>query len=469
MSEPKKVDRRKLIYAGLGAVALIAIGAAAYVAMNPPVVTQTVTTATTATTTTVVTTVTQPTSTTPTGKKLVWCNEDVTGIRDFASYIKEKMGVTIELVLAEHAATAQRTMLDAMSGLTPSAYDMYQVTGTEHVAYAKLGYAEPLDDLFDEIKPLLTDEMIKYTNTMCTYEGHIYTLPKSWNSWLWYWRTDLFDEKGLPQRPPNNPQELLDWAKILTDPKREIWGFIGDFAEDNLWADFNVFAKGWFGGYNDSVIYDSKTMKYTFNSDAGVKAIEYIKELIDTKVCSPQALQISSTGEKGTMFESGYVAMLFNWSHYYVRSNDPKRSKIIGKWKAGLVPGPEEGKHVNLGWFDGWGVSARSPNKKLAKEVMKKWYEYEFDAYAFTKLGSPPLNKDVVKDYATGNEQIELAIKSAAWTVNGLNTPYDQNCFLIFQKYAHDAILGKKPIRDALTEAVDACNAVLESMGWVPK
>ena len=38
------MDRRKFIYAGLGAVALIAIGAAAYVAMNPPVVTQTVTT-----------------------------------------------------------------------------------------------------------------------------------------------------------------------------------------------------------------------------------------------------------------------------------------------------------------------------------------------------------------------------------------------------------------------------------------
>ena len=63
-SEPKKVDRRKFIYAGLGAVALIAIGAAAYVAMNPPVVTQTVTTATTV-----------PTSTSPTAKEFycTWC------------------------------------------------------------------------------------------------------------------------------------------------------------------------------------------------------------------------------------------------------------------------------------------------------------------------------------------------------------------------------------------------------------
>ena len=52
MAEPKKVDRRKFIYAGLGAVALIAIGAAAYVAMNPPVVTQTVTTSTTSVVTT---------------------------------------------------------------------------------------------------------------------------------------------------------------------------------------------------------------------------------------------------------------------------------------------------------------------------------------------------------------------------------------------------------------------------------
>jgi len=62
MSEPKKVDRRKFIYAGLGAVALIAIGAAAYVAMNPPVVTQTVTTSTTVPTTSVVTTTVPTTS-----------------------------------------------------------------------------------------------------------------------------------------------------------------------------------------------------------------------------------------------------------------------------------------------------------------------------------------------------------------------------------------------------------------------
>ena len=66
MSEPKKVDRRKFIYAGLGAIAVIAIGAAAYVAMNPPVVTQTVTTSTTVPTTSVVTTTSVATTTVPT-------------------------------------------------------------------------------------------------------------------------------------------------------------------------------------------------------------------------------------------------------------------------------------------------------------------------------------------------------------------------------------------------------------------
>ncbi|MGC8911794.1 MAG: hypothetical protein ACP5K8_06945 [Nitrososphaeria archaeon] len=64
--EPKKVDRRSFLYAGLGAVALIAIGAAAYVAMNPPVVTQTVTTSTTVPTTSVVTTTSAVTTTTAT-------------------------------------------------------------------------------------------------------------------------------------------------------------------------------------------------------------------------------------------------------------------------------------------------------------------------------------------------------------------------------------------------------------------
>ncbi|MEM3385627.1 MAG: extracellular solute-binding protein [Nitrososphaeria archaeon] len=64
--EPKKVDRRSFLYIGLGAVALIAIGAAAYVALNPPVVTQTITTSTTVPTTSIVTT-------TPSAKEItVW-------------------------------------------------------------------------------------------------------------------------------------------------------------------------------------------------------------------------------------------------------------------------------------------------------------------------------------------------------------------------------------------------------------
>ncbi|MEM4193647.1 MAG: hypothetical protein QXK55_03300 [Nitrososphaeria archaeon] len=66
-SEPKKVDRRNFLYVGLGAIALVAIGAAAYVAMNPPVVTQTVTTTTAVPTTSIITTTTATTiTTTPT-------------------------------------------------------------------------------------------------------------------------------------------------------------------------------------------------------------------------------------------------------------------------------------------------------------------------------------------------------------------------------------------------------------------
>lgn len=60
--EPKKVNRRNFIYAGLGVITLIAIGAAAYFAINPPVITQTITTSTTVPTTSVVTTTVPTTS-----------------------------------------------------------------------------------------------------------------------------------------------------------------------------------------------------------------------------------------------------------------------------------------------------------------------------------------------------------------------------------------------------------------------
>jgi len=91
-SEPKKMDRRKFIYAGLGAVALIAIGAVAYVAMNPPLVTQTVTTTvpttsvvtTTVPTTSVVTTTVPTTSTTSPEELVFWQTKPLTSDGELA-------------------------------------------------------------------------------------------------------------------------------------------------------------------------------------------------------------------------------------------------------------------------------------------------------------------------------------------------------------------------------------------------
>jgi len=173
-SEPKKVDRRKFIYAGLGAVALIAIGAAAYVAMNPPVVTKTVTTSTTVPTTSVVTTTVPTTSvvtttvptttvvtttptTTPIGGKLTiifekgWYPQEDEAKKWLATMFKRETGVDVELDIFAEEDAHKKVVAGCQAGNPPDLgfVRMWDWTGQE---LAWNGWLEDVSDICAEAK-----------------------------------------------------------------------------------------------------------------------------------------------------------------------------------------------------------------------------------------------------------------------------------------------------------------------------
>jgi ABC-type glycerol-3-phosphate transport system substrate-binding protein len=243
MSEPKKVDRRKFIYAGLGAVALIAIGAAAYVAMNPPVVTQTVTTSTTVPTTSVVTTtvpttsvvtttipttsVVTTTTTAPSGKKVLrWLTTETAtaSMEVFKKWINEYTTTHPDVEIQLEATSWDEIYTKILSAVAAgTGYELLHAVNYNVVMLAKMDLLLPVDEIIKlNTGPGRTPDEDYFPYTRVVINGHDYMVPyRTGPQFIWY-RKDLFTKYNLSI--PSTYDELLNCAKTLNG-KDGVYGY----------------------------------------------------------------------------------------------------------------------------------------------------------------------------------------------------------------------------------------------------
>ena len=141
-----------------------------------------------------------------------------------------------------------------------------------------------------------------------------------------YYRTDLLQAAGL-KGPPFTVEELLKAAQTLNDPAKGVYGFVMSAKRDRICYDFSEYL--WtFGGD----FFDSK-FKPIFNSDAGVKALEYYLQL--GKVAPPGTGGYHIT-EAWTSYMEGHAAFAWTWQD--LASVAREKSQIIGKFKCASPP-----------------------------------------------------------------------------------------------------------------------------------
>ena len=136
----------------------------------------------------------------------------------------------------------------------------------------------PVDDLV-KLLGLSGSDFTQEVWTHTQYKGKRYGIPLDTHTESFYWNKELFTKAGLdPSKPPTDKQSFTDAAKAITQ-KAGVPGFMvvgsgggAAFLAGVEWATF--FYQGG-GKWTD----DSFT-KATFNSDAGVNAANFMRELI---------------------------------------------------------------------------------------------------------------------------------------------------------------------------------------------
>lgn len=178
--------------------------------------------------------------------------------------------------------------------------------------YVGQGFLRPLDDLvardpevLKRVQPGVLKELY--------VDGRLYSIPYSQFVQALYYRKDLFRAAGLdPNKPPSTWDEFYEAAKALTIPEKGQWGFVfAQGTESYWWINFLWQAGG------EVAVPDPKTGMHlaSFNSDAGVAALEFYRKLLLEKWTDKDGKTHTGVAARSTTLRqdisSGKIGMWF--------------------------------------------------------------------------------------------------------------------------------------------------------------
>jgi multiple sugar transport system substrate-binding protein len=262
-------------------------------------------------------------------------------------YYAEKMrgaipGVTVntQLMPIDKALELATIALSSKS----DTIDILYASDTSFQTFVKNGWLRPLDDLWakyrDEFK---LDDFPASARKTYMRDGHLFVMPHTLNTMMFFYRKDLFDQAG--KAPPKTIAEYRDLAKAFNSPMRA--GSVNclkpvDAAINEAHWYFNALGDGWF----------DPDWRPIFNDPKGVAAIEMLQQV--TRYAQ-QGYSAAANDECMIAYQQDTGVMGLQWATRAKSMDDPAKSRVVGKidWVA-----PPQGHGRNSG--DGYAISAFS-------------------------------------------------------------------------------------------------------------
>ena len=188
-------------------------------------------------------------------------------------------------------------------------------------------------------------------------DGKINVIPNNQDLFIVFYNKELLTEKGF-KAPPKTFDELFSMAKALTDPSKQIYGFVGRGLKNANVVLYDNFLLGW---NQETVSADGK--KLLTDTPEAVEAGQYYQKIM--KECGPPGNIGFNWNECQTTFMQGRAAMWLDGIGFSAPLLDKAKSKVGDK--IGFAPVPAGPKSHNCATFiEGVGIPANAKNKKAA-------------------------------------------------------------------------------------------------------
>ncbi len=373
------------------------------------------------------------------------------------AFEKDNPGITVKVQSAPSNSDTFRSTLTTQISGGSSSFDVYNGDVVWPAQFASKSLALPLNSYFSKdywktFSPGLVSSL--------TYQGKIMAAPLfSDNAFLFY-RKDLLAKAHLPV--PTTWEQLQSEAKKLQQQKLVKYGFAGQFASyEGLTADFTEFEADAGGS-----TLNSDGSKSTINSPAALKALTYMRGLVSSGV-APSSVTNFQEQQSETLFTSGQVAFLRNWTYAYADSNS-SASKVNGKVGIANLPSFDGTSGPGYSTTGGWNIYVNPHSKHIAADIaFVKWMTGE-KAQKIMGIngGEIPVNAAALADpdVQKSNPAYPVAAHNKLAARPSTAAEYSQVSDAIYSNI-NAAISGSASPKDALSKADKAITTALGSNG----
>jgi multiple sugar transport system substrate-binding protein len=304
---------------------------------------------------------------------------------------KLNTGIKVEFRQIQFDDVVSEAMRAFSTGKAP---DIIAIDNPEHALFASRKAFLDLTDRISKSSDIKPENYFPGPLASVRWDGKYYGVPKATNTIALYYNKDMFKAKGLdPNKPPTTWAELVDDARKLTDPAKNIYG-LAFSAKANEEGTFQFLPWAQMGGGS----YDN------INAPGAVKALEIWKQLIDDKLASRDTLTRSQWDATGT-FNSGNAAMAISGPWELDRML--KEAKF--DWGVTLLPVPAEGAERSSAMGDfNWAIFANTKHPDEAFKVLE--YFASQDKRMFPDFGQLPARSDIAIP-ETGKPLKDAALK----------------------------------------------------------
>jgi len=266
----------------------------------------------------------------------------------FKAEIKEKSGIDVVVNPVSQVDVYPKLVNEFVAGT--GAFDIVIYPPGYLPEFANNGYIVPLDPYFGVRDPKLDDIVGSFRKLYCEYGGSTYSVPYDGDIHIFYYRKDLVEDPtekanfkakyGYELTVPETWDQVKDFSEFFTRKAGE--KLAGETLEKDFYGNGMMLSRFWciyefidhFASYGG--VYFDENLTPMINSDAGVKALEDIKYLMDY---APEGILTYGYSEIKGSFLGGNIASMLLWTDLFKFSWDKNQSVIAGKIGMSHVPG----------------------------------------------------------------------------------------------------------------------------------
>ncbi len=305
---------------------------------------------------------------------------------------KEHPGIQVSREVGPHSSTAFHDLLTQKLKNKSPDVDVFFMDVIWPPEFAAAGWAMPLNEMFPKAEQ---DKFLNGPILANTYNENIYGVPLFIDSGMLFYRKDLLNEYGF--QPPATWNDMVRQAQQITRAEsgkgRDIYGFSGQFKQyEGLVCNVLEYILS-----HDGRILNPVTNKPEIAERNSLEAIKFVRDNIVGGI-APRGVLTYEEPESLALFIQGKAVFHRNWPYAWEVSNNPDRSKIVGKVGIAQLPHfPGSRSYATLG---GWqlGISNFSKNKDAAFAFIRFLTGDRIQKMLALKAGLAPTRKALYYD-----------------------------------------------------------------------